>query len=138
MSVYPRDLSPAEISPRLASLIGDVARRLLDGPAAEHRALRHQLDHARIGRITLTGAGLYAYFEHPSGVVPIATPEMIGGDVAMDVQGLDAPAGSLIAVSSGRLEFVEIYTFGERAWPDEPGEISFGHSLPLPIPVQST
>jgi hypothetical protein len=138
MSVYPRDLSAAEISPRLASLIGELAARLLDGPAAEHRALSHQLAHARIGHITLTGAGLYAYFEHPSGVRPITPPEMIGGDVAMDVQGLDAPAGSLIAVSKGRLEFVEVYTFGERGWPDEPGEISFGHSLPLPIPMQST
>ena len=107
---YPRDLVADEISPGLAALIRDLAGRLLDGPTVEHRALRGQLGEARIDRVTLTGAGLYAYFAHPRGTPSVSPPEMIDGEVEMHLPELDAPAGSLLKVSDGRLDFVEIYT----------------------------
>ena len=137
MGDYPRELSATEISPALAALVRELAGRLLDGPAAEHRALRDQLAAAWIDRVTLTGAGFYAYFAHPPGMPPVAPAEMIGGEVPMEVPGLDAPAGSLLKVSGGRLEFVEVYFFGDRPWPDEPRSVSFGEATPLPIPVRA-
>jgi hypothetical protein len=60
MTAYPRELSATEVSPDLATLILGLAARLLGGPAPEHRALRDQLASARLARVTLTGAGLYA------------------------------------------------------------------------------
>ena len=137
MGDYPRDLIADEISPGVAALVRDLAGRLLDGPTVEHRALRGQLGEARIYRVTLTGAGLYAYFAHPRGTPSVSPPEMIGGEVEMHLPELDAPAGSLLKVSDGRLDFVEIYTFGDRPWPDEPKGVSFGEPTPLPIPTQA-
>jgi hypothetical protein len=108
MTAYPRDLSATEVSPGLATLILGLAARLLAGHAPEHRVLRDQLASARLGRVTLTGAGLYAYFEHPVNTVRVVPPEMIGGEVPMEVHGLDAGAGCLVKVSEGKIDFVEI------------------------------
>jgi hypothetical protein len=138
MTAYPRELSATEVSPGLATLILGLAARLLAGPAPEHRVLRDQLAAARLGRVTLTGAGLYAHFDHPANTVRVVPPEMIGGDVPMEVRGLGAAAGCLLKVSEGKLDFVEIYTYGDVAWPDEPDVISFGESVPVPVSGRAT
>jgi hypothetical protein len=137
MSDSPRDLTADEISPGVDALVRDLAVRLLGGTTVEHRALRGQLGAARIDRVTLTGAGLYAYFAHPRGTPPVSPSEMIGGEVLMQLPELDAPAGSLLKVSDGRLDFVEIYTFGDRPWPDEPQGVVFGETTPLTIPTRA-
>jgi hypothetical protein len=137
MRSYPFELTAADVSPGVAALVRDLAARLLDGSTVEHRALRAQLRAARIDRVTLTGAGLYAYFAHPRGTPSVFPPEMIGGEVQMQLPELDAPAGSLLKVSDGKLDFVEIYTFGERPWPDEPQSVSFGETTPLTIPTRA-
>jgi hypothetical protein len=103
MTAYPRELSATEVSPGLAILIRGLADRLLAGRAPEHRALRDQLASSRLGRVTLTGAGLFAYFEHPVNTARVVPPEMIGGEVLMEVRGLDAPAGCLLKVSEGKM-----------------------------------
>jgi hypothetical protein len=133
MTAYPRELSATEASPGLVTLILGLAARLVAGPAPEHRVLRDQLASARLGRVTLTGAGLYAYFDHLANTVRVVPPEMIGGEVAMEVRGLDAPAGCLLKVSQGIIDFVEIYTYGDVSWPDEPDVVSFGESVPVPV-----
>jgi hypothetical protein len=56
---------------------------------------------------------------------------MIGGEVLVNIEGLDAPGGSLLKVTKGRLAFVEIYTYGVVRWPDNPEIVSFGESTPL-------
>jgi hypothetical protein len=137
MGEYPRELTGAEISPRLATLVRELATRLLDGPTAEHGILRRQLAAAEIVRVTLTGAGLFAYFALPPDVPLISPREMIGGEVRIEVPGLDVPAGSLLKVSGGKLAFVEVYTLGEQPWPDEPADISFCEVMPLPIPERA-
>jgi hypothetical protein len=135
---YPRELLAKEITPRLATLVHTLANRMLAGPSPEHAALREQLATARLSRISLTGAGLYAYFEHGPDAPMVFMPDVIGGEVPLQVRTLDAPAGSLLKVSGGRLEFVEIYTFGDIAWPDDPDVTEFGEATPLPIPVRAT
>jgi hypothetical protein len=109
MSAYPREVTGADISPALAKLVREIAERML------------------------TGVGLFAYFNHSPETEPVSRLELTVGDVPMDVPGLQAGAGSLLKISGGRLELVEIYTFGEP-WPDEPPRISFGEATPLPIP----
>lgn len=138
MTSYPRDLEANQISSGLSALVRDLAGRMLEGPAPQLHALREQLATARLSRITLTGAGLYAYFEHAPGTHSVSPPDMIGGEVPMQVHTLDAPAGSLLKVSGGLLEFLEVYTFGDRGWPDEPRIIEFGKATPLPIPTRAT
>ena len=138
MGVYPRELRETEISDVLASLVRELSERLLAGPSREHRVLQEQLAAAQLQRVTLTGAGLYAYFSHSPSTTTVTPAEMIGGEVPIEVAGLDAIAGSLIKVSGGTLDFLEIYTFGDVAWPDEPKILGFGESIPIPIPTPAT
>lgn len=138
MSRYPRDLSAEDIPPELSSLVRDLADRMLTAPAPEYEILRRQLADARLTRITLTGAGLFAYFDHSPGTERVSPPDMFGGEVPMVVESLDAPAGSLLKVSAGRLDFVEIYTFGEVPWPDMPRILEFGEAIPVPIPLKAS
>src|SRR5437763_1596890 len=133
MNAYPRELTADQVSPGVASLVRALAERLLAGPTPQHQALRAQLAAARIERVTLTGVGLYAYFGHPLTTAPITPPRLIGGEVPMELRELDAPAGSLLTVSDSKLDFVEIYTVGDRPWPDEPSDVTFGEPTPLPI-----
>lgn len=133
MSDHPREIHPDDASPRLLSLIRDLTIRLLNGPSPEHRALRDQFERARLGTITLTGAGLYADFVHEI-LRPVSPPEWIGGDVEIRVEGLDAPAGCLVKISDGQLDFLEVYTFGEVPWPDDPIVIDLGEAQPVPVP----
>ena len=138
MADYPRDLRDDQVSPELAALIFTLATRILSGATPTHRELLAQLAHAVIDRVTLTGAGLYAYFRLPDHESIASHADMIGGDVPMDVEGLDAGAGCLIAVSDGKLDFLEIFTFGSVAWPDRPKILAFGDATPLPISDRAT
>ena len=131
---YPRELSSAEVPLSLSSLVFELARRLLAGDAHEHQVLQTQLASAQIDRVTLTGAGVYAYVKVPKECELVSPPEMVGGVVEIEIPTLDVPAGSLIRISKGKIDYVEIYTFGEKAWPDDPQGACLGFSDPLPIP----
>jgi hypothetical protein len=130
---YPRELHGSAISDDLKTLIHALATRLLDGATSQHALLRRQLAGANIDHVTLTGAGVFAYFTVLPDAPTIVPDELIGGEVEIISAALDAPAGSLIAVKNGRLSFVEIYTYGDKPWPDIPGVMSLGMALPIPI-----
>jgi hypothetical protein len=98
-----------------------------------HAQLRAQLARAAVGVVTLTGAGLYADLRVPADTPRVEPSDMIGGEVLMEVEGLDAPAGSLIKVQDGTLAFVEVYTLGTVGWPDRPRVLSYADPMPLPI-----
>jgi hypothetical protein len=108
------------------------------GSTSVHAQLRDQLARSEIEVVTLTGAGLYADFSVPLDAAQVKPAEMIGGEVSMDVEGLDAPAGSLIKVKGGKLAFVEVYTFGDVGWPDHPRVLSYSDPTPLPIPERAS
>jgi hypothetical protein len=135
---YPRELAASDISSDIEQLVRELATRLLAGPSATHAILRDQLMVARIARVTLTGAGLFADFEIPVDAPAVEPLSMIGGEVLINVEGLDAPAGSLIKITDGRLAFVEIYTNGNVGWPDHPRLLSIGEVAPLPIRAQAS
>ena len=130
---YPRELSSAEVPTNLSSLVFQLAHLLLSGETHAHQVLQAQLASAQIDHVTLTGAGIYAYFNVLIDWGIVLPLEMIGGMVTIEVPALDAPAGSLIKISKGKLDYVEIYTFGEKNWPDDPNDFSLGFSDPLPI-----
>jgi hypothetical protein len=130
---YPRELRGTGISLEIKRMVHELAARLLAGSTPVHVQLRNQLAASEIEVVTLTGAGLYAEFSVHADASPVEPPEMIGGEVLIEVEGLDAPAGSLIKIKNGRLAFVEVYTFGHVGWPDHPRVLSYGRSMPLSI-----
>ena len=96
---YPKELAAGDVSTDIEQLVHELARRLLVGPSVTHAALRDQLRVARIARVTLTGAGLFAEFELPADVPPVEPASMIGGEVLINVEGLDARIRSGVAAS---------------------------------------
>ena len=138
MSDYPRTLGASDISPSLRRLILELTQRLLGGPAPTHARLRAQFDHAEISQVELTGVGLFASFRIPPDAPLVEPGELIGGDAPLEVEGIRSGAGCLVKVSSGRLDFLEIYTYGNDAWPDEPVVLSVGTVTPIPVVAQAT
>jgi hypothetical protein len=132
---YPRTLDAAAIPPALATLVGEIAQRLLSGSTPVHAALRRQLAASTIREIELTGVGFFAYFGGLTGAEPVAPVRLIGGDVPLNVAGLEHGAGSLVCVEDGLLECVEVYTYGSEAWPDDAKVLSFGDATPLPVTI---
>ena len=99
-----REMDGELIPSSLERLIRDVGALLLNADTVQHRLLRNDLDAAILYRVVLTGSGVFAYFTHAAS--RLATGSTIGGEVLIEVDGLDAPAGSLISVRDGHVEYV--------------------------------
>jgi hypothetical protein len=130
---YPKVITGDVIAGDLRSLLHELTSRLLNGPTPQHAVLKHQLSGALVDHLTLTGAGLYAHFQVSADAATVDPPELIGGNGVIEAEGLDVPAGCLVKVSGGRLDFLEVYTVGDAGWPDEPHIISLSGFEPLPI-----
>jgi hypothetical protein len=117
-------------------LIFELTRRLLDGPAPQHRILLAQLASATISNVQLTGVGLYASFEI-SANSSVEPRRLIGGCVPFEVVGVEHGAGCLVIVSDGKLDCLEVYA-NAGTWPDEPQLVSLGAALPLPVVAPAT
>jgi hypothetical protein len=100
---YPKELTGSEISEGVRALVRELAGQLLAGDTDVHVALRKQLATAQIARVTLTGTGLYADLSTQPDAPLADRDELIGGEVLVNIEGFDVPAGSLLKVTKGRL-----------------------------------
>jgi hypothetical protein len=121
----------------MRELIHDLAGRLLTGSHPALAILRDQFALAHVTGVTLTGAGFYAHFDVPAEIPRIEPRRAIGGNVPMQVDGLENGAGCLLCVTDGRLDFLEGYTF-DGEWPERPVILSFGETRPLEIHAPAT
>ena|SRR5258705_5093708 len=135
MGPYPRILTRDEISPRLQSVVASLAERLIDGSTTAHKILREQYSRARLRDVELTGVGLFAHFEIPADAKRVAPARVIGGCVSMDVEDVLGGAGSLLCVSDGRINYVEVYMYGSASWPDDPIVLSYLEPEPISFPT---
>lgn len=92
---------------------------LLAGADDRLAMLRSQLDSAAVDRRELSGAG---FFTHLS--IPLDAPRLLPGpkrivigDVYAEVTGLQHPAGFLLFVDDGALNFLECFIADDR-WPE--------------------
>ena len=137
MTEYPRTVSASAISPELRALISELTTRLLSGDSSTHALLREQFANAEIRDVELTGVGLYANFAVPSDIPRVTPARIIGGDVPMEVEGLEGGAGCLVCVSDGHLDFLEVYVNGREPFPDRP-VARLGFTTPLTINSPAT
>jgi hypothetical protein len=131
MNKYPQNLAPEQIPPALRDLVLRSARMLLSGDGPQNSTLRNQLDDSELSRVELTGVGVFAYFAVPESSPRIPAGRLIGGDISIDVEGVECGAGGHICVRDGAVEFLEIYTYGGESWPDEPRVSSLDLRLSL-------
>jgi hypothetical protein len=120
---------PAE----LRQLIVTVSAQLLSGETADHQVLLDQLALAEIDKVEFTGVGLFASFACPASVRRISAGRAIGGSATIEIDGLECGADSLICVTNGVIDFLEIYTMGGERWPAEIDSASTVLLVPLPI-----
>ena len=92
---------------------------LLAGPDDRLAILRSQLNGATVDRREMSGAGFFTHLSIPSDV-PRLVPGpkgMVIGDVYAEVTGLQHPAGFLLFVDDGALNFLECFIADDR-WPE--------------------
>jgi hypothetical protein len=133
MDAYPRIFTGDDISPRLRSIVSSLAERLINGSTPAHKILLEQYSRARLRDVELTGVGFFAHFDVPEDSKPVEPARVIGGCVSMDVQDVPGGAGSLLCVRDGRINYVEVYTYG-TPWPDDPIVLSYLKSEPISFP----
>ena len=92
---------------------------LLAGADDRLAILRSQLNSATVDRREMSGVGFFTHFSiPPDGPLLVAGPRRIVlGDVYAEVNGLQHPAGFLLFVDDGALNFLECFIFDER-WPE--------------------
>jgi hypothetical protein len=105
---------------------------MLDGSTLVHDQLRQQLAGAHIRDIELTGVGFFAHFGGLDACVPVESKRLVGGHVSLTVKGVKFGAGSVLFVTDGRLDFVEVFTYDD-AWPDAPKVLSLDDATPIEV-----
>jgi hypothetical protein len=131
MEEYPRIITGDEISPRLRSIVASLAERLIKGLTPSHAILLEQYSRARLRDVELTGAGFFAHFEVPKDTTRVEPARVIGGSVSMDVEGVRGGAGSLLSVSDGRINYVEVYLYASNSWPEDANVLSYLDPVPI-------
>ena len=92
---------------------------LLAGADDRLAVLRSQLNSAAVDRREMSGAGFFTHFSIPH-TVPRLVPgpkRVVIGDVYAEVTGLQHPAGFLLFVDDGALNFLECFIVDDR-WPE--------------------
>jgi hypothetical protein len=130
---YPFTVAGTDASPALRELIESVAADLLSEESPSHAVLRAQLNGAVIDEIEFTGVGLFARFACSDSTPRLPIPRAIGGSVSIELEGLKHGAGSVMCVTDGKIDFLEIYTQAGEVWPQEPEVLSTTLLLPLQL-----
>jgi hypothetical protein len=129
---FPKTYGAADAPVEVLQLAKRLVPLLLEGPHPALSVLRRQLLDARVKQVELTGVGFYLDFDVPS-YVPLAEPaNLAGGDAKITIQGFEHPAGCVLFVRGGRLETLEVYTYGSDAWPERLLVVAIDDVFPLP------
>ena len=92
--------------------------KLLDGEHPVLNSLRRQLEVCRVDSREFTGVGFYTNLVVDESVAARVEGDLIFGDVAAEVDGLQYGAGFLLFVDRGMLNMLDGYNYGE-SWPEQ-------------------
>jgi hypothetical protein len=96
-----------------------VMTMLLTGDHPTLQQLREQYDAASLSKRELTGVGFFADFSVPQGVPQLHEKRgFYIGDVIAEIVGLKHGAGFVLHIDSGKISFLEGYSYDEP-WPGE-------------------
>src|SRR5262245_7794025 len=115
---FPKTYGAADAPAEILQMAKRLVALLLEGTHPALSALRQQSLGARIKQVELTGVGFYLDFDVAEDA-PLAEPANIeGGDAKITLQGFEHPAGCVLFVREGRLATLDVYTYGNDAWPE--------------------
>ena len=104
---------------------------LLVGDHATCALLRDQYASSSIRKVELTGVGLFVDFEVPATVPRIVPPNITGGDVNIEVEGMKYGAGCVLFVKAGAISTLEGYAHGGEQWPEHPVVGALRDAVPI-------
>jgi len=108
--------------PDYERMLNEMERRalemLLAGEDDRLAVLRAQLNGASVARRELSGAGFFAHLSIPASLSRLhERKQLIIGDLYSELAGLQHPAGFLLFVTDGILDFLECFIVDDR-WPE--------------------
>jgi hypothetical protein len=127
---WPKTYAVGDAPAEMLELVRRLVPMLLAGDHPASAALRSQHARASVDRVELTGAGFFVEFSVPLDAPRAEPRELTGGNVPIQIEGLEHGAGCLLFVRDGILRTLEGYTYGEE-WPERPIVVSLGEAVPL-------
>ena len=116
----------------MLDLIERLMRLLLAEDDPRSAVLRAQYEASVLVDVELTGVGFFANFEVAADAPRCTPPDFFDGDAAIDIEGVEYPAGCLLGVADGALSFLEGYVHtGE--WPERPVVIAIRDVCPVTL-----
>ena len=94
-------------------------------------ALQQQIDHLRVSKAELTGAGFYVDFDVDGDVPRAVPPNFAGGAAVIRLTGATVPAGCVLFVREGRIGTLGGYTYGNDTWTEDVDVVSVDDVLPI-------
>jgi hypothetical protein len=95
-------------------------RRLVSAVISQHQpfaALGDDLDSLKVENTRNTGVGAYITFSENDQEAPVDVGSaQLGFDGSIYVPGVPSGLGCVIDVDSGKLNHIELFTYGDEAW----------------------
>jgi hypothetical protein len=86
---------------------------ILAGESPKCALLREQYAQAEVSSVDLTGVGFFVNFVIPAGAPRADPPNMAGGQVTVELEGIKHGLGCVLFVREGVIATLEGYTYGE-------------------------
>ena len=91
----------------------EVIEKLLIGEDDDLKILREQYAHSKPKKRDCSEHGCFTYFSVSEGVRVLDRQDLQFGDVTARVEGLENGIGFILFITSGKIDFLESYTYGE-------------------------
>ena len=127
---FPKTYSAGEAPRHLSDLVERLVPLLIRGGHPALKVLGEQWQRARIGTITLSGAGFFADIHVAPDAPRIDPPDFEGGDAYIEVEGVPHGAGCVLFVRGGYLSMLEGFVY-EGSWGEDNNVLSVKNVVPI-------
>lgn len=119
MSAWPKRYARTDAPHEMLGLIERLMGLLLTGDDPLCSVLRAQYEGSQVVDLELTGVGFFASFEVAADAARCSPPNFVGGNAAIDIEGVEHGAGCVLFVRDGALCLLEGFVYGGE-WPEHP------------------
>jgi hypothetical protein len=132
MSARPKRYARTDVPGEMLSMIERLMRLLLTGDDPLCSVLRAQYELSHVVDLELTGVGFFANFEVAGDAARCNPPNFVGGNAAIEIEGVEHGAGCVLFVRDGVLCFLEGYVY-DGEWPEHPNVIAIRDVEPVAL-----
>ncbi|MCE5228207.1 hypothetical protein LLG95_01240 [bacterium] len=127
---FPKVFSSQNAPREIIALAENLMPLLLSGEHPALKALRQQLQMAKIKDVEMTGHGFFLNYDVPDDAPRTNPANIAGGSAYIEVTGLPAGAGCVVFVENGKLSCLEGYAY-DRTWSEHAKILSIKEVTPV-------